>query len=123
MARWVLTSTGCPPLANATLSMPLRRRLINKRRWRDWACYAAKAANIPPLTCPTITYTRVSSAEPDYDGLVMSGKPLIDGLVLAGVLPDDAPKHLRPIYRWRVCERGQQHTELAIEGVEAEGAA
>lgn len=123
MARWVLRLHGIPPLPNRMAALPLRARMIARARWRDDTAAVARSLQIPRLAAPIVTYTRYSTAEPDFDGLVASFKHVQDGLVVAGVLPDDAPKHLRPAYGWHACRRGEEHIEIAIEGVEAEGAA
>lgn len=42
-----------------------------------------------PLNSYSLECLRSSSSEPDYDGLVLSFKPVIDALVRNGILADD----------------------------------
>lgn len=57
-----------------------------------------------PLTKARLTCIRMSSNEPDYDGLVSGFKPVIDALVEIGVLKSDKPSCITTTYLW---EKGQ----------------
>ena len=54
-----------------------------------------------PLKKASIKFTRHSSQEPDFDGLVSGFKHVLDGLKHAGVIIDDKPSIIgHPSYEW-----------------------
>lgn len=62
----------------------------DRKVWRQNAAWAAKVGKpSEPLARCSITCTRHSPTEPDYDNLVISFKSIIDGLKDAGVIVDD----------------------------------
>ena len=80
-------------------------RSADKKKWLNLVYYAIKEAKRrppdEPLQSASITFTRRSSAQPDYTNLVASFKPVEDALVTMGVIEDDSPKIIGyPTYRW-----------------------
>lgn len=62
-----------------------------------------------------VTFTRCSSSEPDYDGLVHGFKPIRDALVLFGVATDDKNKNMEAVYQWELAPRGRGKVRVEIE--------
>lgn len=59
-------------------------------RWYEFIHFLSVGKRpIKPLTKCKLTLVRVSSSEPDYDGLVLSFKQIVDGLVKSGIIIDD----------------------------------
>lgn len=82
------------------------------RTWKNKVHTECKFLNICDLnlTNAHITITRCSSREPDFDGLVSSGKHLLDGLVQAKVIPDDKVSIIgQPVYIW-------EHRKIGLGG-------
>jgi hypothetical protein len=93
-----------------TLSIPGLPKTTNAHRGKGhWARYredltwkttvigmCASAKPRVPLTRYTLTLTRFSSSEPDFDGLVSSFKVVVDALREAGVLADDRISNTGP---------------------------
>ncbi len=70
-----------------------------------------------PLERARLILTRVSSSEPDYDGLVSSFKHVIDGLIEAGVIVSDKMSVIGvPEYRWLKGRRGVGSITVEING-------
>jgi len=93
---------GLPP-CNTASNNHWRVRARQNRKWRHDTILAAKAAGLPsePLWKATVTCTRHSSREPDFENLAHSFKPVLDGLVTGGVLVDDNQQVIgQPDYRW-----------------------
>lgn len=128
MARWHLVLVGRLPLPNEIYAMSLRQRMHTKRAWRENTRAAVIEAGVPRLRFAEVTFTRYSAGRPDADALPAAFKPVADGLtdmrwVGYSVLPDDSPEHLKAAYVALPCPRGAAHITIAIDGVEAEGAA
>jgi Holliday junction resolvase RusA-like endonuclease len=71
-----------------------------------------------PLAQARITFTRVSSSEPDYDNLVASFKACMDGLRQAKVIVDDKRANVgRPEYLWEKCAPKKGHVRVKVEGL------
>lgn len=74
------------------------------------------------LTTATITFTRHSSKEPDFDGLVSGFKAITDSLKGCGVIVDDKPSVIgqsRFIWCYRPTKQGGMVT-VKIETTEKE---
>lgn len=55
-----------------------------------------------PLTKAKLTLIRHSSRCPDYDGLVVSFKPVVDALKKCGIIADDSMSVIgKPTYEWK----------------------
>jgi hypothetical protein len=71
-----------------------------------------------PLLKAKLTLTRVSSAEPDFDGLVSSFKPIIDGLVEHGILENDKSANIgQPEYKWEKGKRQYGRMRVRVEAI------
>lgn len=69
-----------------------------------------------PLERATLTLTRFSSTQPDYDGLVSSFKHVIDGLIWAQVLENDKWDNIgAPTYKWNKAPRKKGFIEVVVE--------
>ncbi len=82
---------GVPDLPNVSRYAHWTKGRKNVFRWKRLVsdkCYLAKIANLN-LEKASLTFTRHSSREPDFDNLVASFKACQDGLVLAKVIIDD----------------------------------
>lgn len=67
-----------------------------------------------PIQRARVVFTRCSSVEPDYDGLVHGFKPIRDALVKWGVLEDDRPRNLEGVYLWEKALRKQGKVRVEI---------
>lgn len=96
------TLPGLPKTANALLRGTWRGKHTHAQNWKRavWGkCWHKRPPE--PLKTARLTLTRLSSVEPDYDGLVSSFKPVIDGLVESKVIANDRPANIgRPEYLW-----------------------
>ena len=100
--RCTLKITGLPRLQGK-----VHWRTVTKERkaWRDKTLWAIREAGVVPPARPLararLTFTRHSSAQPDYgDNLGQSFKSLRDALV-GIIIQDDTPAVVgTPIYRW-----------------------
>ena len=107
-----------PKLPNQLLG---QRWFIRSRHATRWKALVAqqviRRAPEIPLTKASLTLTRISSREPDYDGLVGSFKAVIDALVDYRVLAGDTMKIIgKPTYDW---VRGKPKQGKIIVKVEA----
>lgn len=108
---------GLPPiLLNSRMNYYKRSRINN-----DWYArvYFAVKHQRPPFPCHTarVKIVRFSSTEPDFDGLVSAGKPLLDGLVRAGVLEDDRTSVIgQPTYLWEQAAPKQGRVLVSVVG-------
>jgi hypothetical protein len=98
-----LEIAGLPRMSNS--SGRSTNRFVLKRERDLWKklIWASVAGRLPaaPLKRARLTLTRLSSSEPDFDGLVSGFKFVVDGLVLAGVLANDKASNIgQPQYRW-----------------------
>lgn len=92
-----------PDLPNKTLYRHWRVRHKNTVKWKKLIFHECEDAGILNLNLEKakITLERHSNREPDFDGIVMSFKPVLDGLVEAGVIVDDKSKVIgQPSYKW-----------------------
>lgn len=72
-----------------------------------------------PFKKVRIEFTRASTNEPDWDGLVSGFKFVTDGLVKAGVMIDDTPSVIQSAdYKWVKCSRAEQGIFVAIYNLE-----
>jgi Holliday junction resolvase RusA-like endonuclease len=81
---------GLPKMPNQVLRGHWRNAHNNKVLWHGRVMRKV-GRNIPehPIKRARICFTRLSSVEPDYDGLVGSFKPVLDALVKMGILEND----------------------------------
>jgi hypothetical protein len=76
-----------------------------------------KRKPLRPLEHAQLFLVRHSASEPDFDGLTSGFKSTIDGLVKAGVLVDDKPSNISPVYRWEKAKRKQGYITVRVEEV------
>lgn len=88
------------------------------KKWR-YAVYLITIGKTPdePLKKANITFTRFSSFEPDYDGLVSSFKHVMDGLVDAGIIESDKPSVVgQPVYIHQRTKPKGGYIEVQVQG-------
>lgn len=116
----VFEIAGLPKMSNQLLRGHWRVKHAHAVKWKGAVARAMQVLNKPaqPLAHAVLTLTRISSAEPDTDGLISGFKHIVDGLVECGVLAGDKPSNIGiPHYRW---ERGSKgHGKVRIEVREA----
>lgn len=110
---------GLPKMANQLLRGHWRARHGHAVSWKSKVRQAAEYRRPEkPLEKAKLTLVRVSSVQPDVDGLVSSFKHIVDGLVEAGILVNDKPENIgMPDYKW---ERGAQkagHVKVKVEAI------
>jgi hypothetical protein len=113
---------GLPP-CNTASNNHWRVRARHNRRWRLDTILAAKAAGLPPkpLWRATVTCTRHSSREPDFENLAHSFKPCLDALTVrnggAPVLVDDSQEVIgQPTYLWEKAPPKEGRITLEVVG-------
>lgn len=68
-----------------------------------------------PLKKATLKLTRISSHQPDFDGLVSSFKPILDGLKEAKIILDDSMDQIGiPTYLWEKGKKGMGRIEIEV---------
>lgn len=92
--------TGLPPMANGQHGHWKKSWAI-KKVWKQRMGYALmnQLPNLPYQKVKVV-FTRFSSSEPDYDGLVHGFKPIRDALVIHGIVIDDKSSCMEAEYRW-----------------------
>lgn len=69
-----------------------------------------------PFKSATLTLTRLSAREPDFDGLVSSFKHVIDGLKECGVIVDDKMSVIgQPKYFWTYASPRKGKIKVKVE--------
>lgn len=109
---------GLPKTTNSGGRAHWAMKVREANSWKR-AVYVTIRSRLPLAPCQraTLTLTRMSSSEPDFDGLVSSFKHVIDGLVEAGVLVSDKPSVIgQPIYKWERAPRGQGRIKVTVRG-------
>lgn len=108
---------GLTRMTNA-LNVHWRVRHSHTTRWKNLTIMAAREKGVPeePLTKATLTLTRFSAKEPDFDGLVSSFKAVVDGLRDAGVILDDKPSVVgNPSYAWVYAKPNHGKIKIKVE--------
>lgn len=105
-----------PKMPNQLLGSHWRRRVVHAKKWTDLVALATNQFRPPqPLTSAALRFVRISSAEPDYDGLCGSFKALADALVKNGIILDDSPGVIGvPDYRWEKGIRGYGKVRVSV---------
>lgn len=116
--RLEFTIPDLPKLPNQLLGAHWTIRSGHAKAWKRkvWRCvWHLKPSE--PLKKASLTLTRGSSREADFDGLVGSFKAIIDGLVEAQVLAGDTQSIIgQPCYQWTKAKRGAGFIRVLIEG-------
>lgn len=111
------TLQGLPKTTNAGGRQHWAVKAAEARNWKR-AVLLVAGRNKPdsPLKKAKITFTRFSSAEPDFDGLVSSFKHVLDGLVDAGVIVSDKQSTIgQPTYLWKKAPQKQGYIQVDLE--------
>lgn len=104
---------GLPPMANGGHGSWQKSHGIRKAwKTRVGNMLLGKVPRTPYQLIHVI-FTRHSSSEPDYDGLVHGFKPVRDALVNFGIVIDDDSTHMRSEYRW--CKAKAKEGKITIE--------
>lgn len=114
------TLKGLPKMTNGSRT----HWIVKHRHAATWKRAVAIACHghLPqaPLVSAALTLTRVSSTEPDFDGLVSGFKHIIDGLVECGVLDNDKMSCIgQPIYKWEKTKPKLGHVRVLVETKES----
>ncbi len=109
---------GLPKMANSLLrGKSWRAKHAHAKVWKRavWAkAWHFKPAQ--PLSSAVLSLTRMSSVEPDFDGLVSGFKPVIDGLVECGIILSDKMSCIgQPKYFWERVARGGGRIKVKVE--------
>ena len=107
-----------PKLPNQLLGQKWFIRSRHASRWKALVGTQVMG-RVPkePLTKANLTMARISSQEPDYDGLVGSFKAVIDALVDCRVLAGDTMKIIgKPTYDWVKGKPKQGKIVVRVEG-------
>lgn len=95
--------SGLPRMSNQLLRGHWRVKHEHTKKWKRATANAVMLnGGVPkhPLEQAKLTCIRVSSNEPDHDGLVSGFKPVIDALVEIGVLKSDKRSCIKTHYDW-----------------------
>ncbi len=109
-----------PKLPNQLLGRHWRARSAHANQWLGKVVVAVNR-NKPaePLPKAKLTMTRLSSSEPDFDGLVGSFKSVVDALVKLKILENDKPSNIgSPTYLWEKTKQGAGKIRVKIEEAE-----
>ncbi len=111
---------GLPKMANQLLRGHWATKAGHAKKWKRLVWAKAWPLKPPqPLTSAVLCLTRVSSSEPDHDGLVSGFKHVIDGLVECGVIATDKPSCIgQPRFFWEKGSRGHGYIKVKVESVE-----
>jgi hypothetical protein len=109
-------------LPSTTNSSGRKHWAIKAREARHWKQAVAIALldcirSNKPFQKARGTFTRCSSSECDFDGLVSSFKSTIDGLVSAGVLINDKPSNLDALYLWKAGKPKHGYITVMVEEI------
>lgn len=107
---------GLPPLSNTHVHW--RKAGKQRKLWRSAVELICKSRAKPeePLKKACLFLERHSSAEPDYDNLVISFKSIIDGLKDAGIILDDKSSVIvHRNYTWHKTSIRDGHVIVRVE--------
>jgi hypothetical protein len=103
---------GLPKIITNGSQGSWRAKWANAKKWKDlvYCAIDRKDRPVKPLPKARLILTRISSNQPDFDGLTSSFKPVLDGLKMARIIEDDSPTNIGyPTYRW---EKGKRNAGL-----------
>lgn len=119
MFRLEFELPGLPKRINESFRGGWQARVGEARKWKRLVNLHAWPRPAIPLQRASLTLTRCSSVEPDYDGLVGSMKHVIDGLIETGVISGDKRVNIGvPKYEWRKVSRGHGKVIVVVEEVQ-----
>ncbi len=111
---------GLPDLANNIYRGGFKARNGKSRRWklRVAETVGLKLRPPDPLQKARLTLTRYSHMRGDWEGRVISFKPIIDGLVEIGVLVDDNDNVIvARDYFWEKAKMNEGKIKVKVEEV------
>jgi Holliday junction resolvase RusA-like endonuclease len=108
---------GLPKMANGGHGH-WRAEHASRKKWHELVGQQL-LGRVPrrPLKRTRVIFTRCSSSEPDFDGLVHGFKPVRDALVKFGVLEDDKPRNLVGEYYWEKAAPKKGRIRVEIEEI------
>jgi hypothetical protein len=109
---------GLTKMSNQLLRGHWTAKAAHARKWKKATATAAMLnGSLPkqPLVSAVLWLTRVSSAEPDFDGLVSGFKPIVDSLVEIGVIASDKPSCITADYKWVKGSKKAGHMRVRVE--------
>lgn len=108
---------GLPKTPNELLGRHWRTRAAHAKKWMKLVAAHANQFKPPyPLTSAALSLTRMSSVQPDHDGLSGSFKAVIDALVKLEILADDTPTVIgKPDYRWEKAPPKKGKIKIKVE--------
>lgn len=111
--------SGLPKSTNGLMSAHWSVKHKMTREWTERVHYVLQVGGLmpkSPFNKATLTLTRFSSSEPDFDGLVSSFKWIVDALIKCGVIVNDKPSVIgQPKYEWIKAPRGQGKIRVRVE--------
>lgn len=111
----IITIPGLPPMANGSHGNPFAKNR-ERQKWQRTAILLLKShAPKKPYDRIKVIFTRFSSNEPDYDGLVHGFKPIVDAFKKTGFIKDDKMRHLESIYLYDKAPPKKGYIQLEIE--------
>lgn len=111
---------GLPKMSNQLLRGHWRAKHGHAVKWKAYAIGEIERNGKParPLQKATLSLTRHSSHEPDFDGLVSSFKHIIDALVTSEVIENDKQSIIgQPTYLWKKAPPGKGFITVKVEGL------
>lgn len=109
---------GLPPMTNKQSRNSWQARMGEANKWKNLVfreCYGKEPPE--PLTKATLTLTRFSSYEPDFDGLVSGFKHVLDGLKVSKIILDDKVSVIgNPQYKWEKVSPRSGKIKVHIKG-------
>lgn len=112
------TLKGLPKMTNNNYTS-WKAKMAEARKWKLKVyekIYELKAKPPVPYEKVKLTLIRVSSIEPDYDGMVSGFKHIIDGLREAGVIANDKISNIgQPDYRHEKTGPKNGHIKVKVE--------
>ena len=108
------TIPGLPKMANGGHGH-WRTNHAERVKWKSWTrkCLIGHTP-ASPLQKIKVIFTRHSTTEPDFDGLVHGFKPIRDALVEGGIVVDDKQRNMDAVYHWLPAKRGSGHVSVVI---------
>ncbi len=114
-----LVLEGLPKTTNTLARCHWRSRHGHAQTWHRKVIGAIGLRAPPePLERARLTYTRCSTQECDFDGLVSSFKHVQDALIKAGVIVNDRRADIgQPTYLWESAPQRKGHIKIKVESV------
>lgn len=107
-----------PSLTNRLATMHWAKRMRENQLFLAHmiALIPVKFRNKRAAHVKSITYTRYSSQQPDFDGLAASFKGIQDCIVKLGIIEDDNPKVIEAShYKWVKAKRNEGKVHVRID--------